>query len=413
MQKTITSTVTLVSALVIVAALSACGKKDDQPAAGGVAAAPPKPAGAAPAAGAGGPPKGMPVKAMPVTVGTVTNEVSAVGSLLAEESVIIRPEIDGRLLDLHFQEGQAVPRGARLVTLDASEVRAQLAAADAQVRTDRQRLERTKELLDQKFISQDAYDVAKNNYERSIAVKEEIDARLSKTVIHAPFPGIVGLRLVSPGAYLKKGDDVVRLDNIGSIKLDFRVPEVYVSQVKAGQQVAIRLDAFPNETFTGRIYAMEPVVDERTRTVLLRARVTNQGFKLKPGMFVRVGLTLDTRQNAILVSEPAIWPQGQDSFVYRVVDGTAVLTKVKVGQRRPGEVEVLAGLAPGDMVITEGQMKIKDGAPVMVLPGAPPANAGGAPAPTAGATPAPGQAAGTLSGPTAKPAPSPTGDKKG
>jgi membrane fusion protein (multidrug efflux system) len=399
--------------LVIVAALSACGKKDDQPAAGGVAAAPPKPAGAAPAAGAGGPPKGMPVKAMPVTVGTVTNEVSAVGSLLAEESVIIRPEIDGRLLDLHFQEGQAVPRGARLVTLDASEVRAQLAAADAQVRTDRQRLERTKELLDQKFISQDAYDVAKNNYERSIAVKEEIDARLSKTVIHAPFPGIVGLRLVSPGAYLKKGDDVVRLDNIGSIKLDFRVPEVYVSQVKAGQQVAIRLDAFPNETFTGRIYAMEPVVDERTRTVLLRARVTNQGFKLKPGMFVRVGLTLDTRQNAILVSEPAIWPQGQDSFVYRVVDGTAVLTKVKVGQRRPGEVEVLAGLAPGDMVITEGQMKIKDGAPVMVLPGAPPANAGGAPAPTAGATPAPGQAAGTLSGPTAKPAPSPTGDKKG
>ena len=113
---------------------------------------------------------------------------------------------------------------------------------------------------------------------------------------------------------------------------------------------------------------MEPVVDERTRTVLLRARVTNQGFKLKPGMFVRVGLTLDTRQNAILVSEPAIWPQGQDSFVFRVVDGTAVLTKVKLGQRRPGEVEVLAGLSPGDMVITDGQIKMKDGAPVTVLP---------------------------------------------
>ncbi len=335
MHKITLSTVTLVSALVIVAVLSACGKKDEQAAAGGASAAPPKPAGAAPAAGAAGPPKGLPVKASLVKVGTVTNEVSAVGSLLAEESVIIRPEIDGRLLDLHFQEGQAVSRGAKLVTLDASEVKAQLAAAEAQVRTDKQRLERTKELLDQKFISQDAYDVAKNNYERSIAVKEEIDARLAKTEIHAPFPGIVGLRLVSPGAYLKKGDDVVRLDNIASIKLDFRVPEGYVSQVKVGQQVAIRLDAFPNETFSGRIYAMEPVVDERTRTVLLRARVTNQGFKLKPGMFVRVGLTLDTRQNAILVSEPAIWPQGQDSFVYRVVDGAAVLTKVKLGQRRP------------------------------------------------------------------------------
>jgi membrane fusion protein, multidrug efflux system len=400
LQKTIIPNVTLVSALVIVALLAACGKKDDQPAAGAaVAAAPPKPGDAAPAAA--GPPKGLPVKAAPVTVGTVTNEVSAVGSLLAEESVIIRPEIDGRLLNLHFREGQAVPRGAKLVTLDASEVKAQLAAAEAQVRTDKQRLERTKELLDQKFISQDAYDVAKNNYERSIAVKEEIDARLSKTEIQAPFPGIVGLRLVSPGAYLKKGDDIVRLDNIGSIKLDFRVPEGYVSQVKVGQQVAIKLDAFPREIFTGRIYAMEPVVDERTRTVLLRARVNNTGFKLKPGMFVRVGLTLDTRENAILVSEPAIWPQGQDSFVFRVVDGSAVLTKVKLGQRRPGEVEVVAGLNPGDLVVTEGQIKIKDGAPVTVLPNAPPATASG------------GQAAGPVSSPPAKPAPSPAADKKG
>ncbi len=399
MQKTIIPNVTLVSALVIVALLFGCGKKDDQPAAGAAAAAPAKPGGAA--AAAAGPPKGLPVKAAPVTVGTVTNEISAVGSLLAEESVIIRPEIDGRLLNLHFQEGQAVPRGAKLVTLDASEVKAQLAAAEAQVRTDKQRLERTKELLDQKFISQDAYDVAKNNYERSIAVKEEIDARLAKTEIHAPFPGIVGLRLVSPGAYLKKGDDVVRLDNIGSIKLDFRVPEGYVSQVKVGQQVAIKLDAFPHEIFTGRIYAMEPVVDERTRTVLLRARVNNTAFKLKPGMFVRVGLTLDTRENAILVSEPAIWPQGQDSFVFRVVDGSAVLTKVKLGQRRPGEVEVVAGLNPGDIVVTEGQIKIKDGAPVTVLPNAPSATASG------------GQAAGPVSPPPAKPAPSPAADKKG
>jgi membrane fusion protein (multidrug efflux system) len=392
----------------MVALLSACGKKDGPPATGAAQLpAPSKPAAAgAPAggAGAGGPPKGLPVKALPVRVGTVTNEVSAVGSLLAEESVLIRPELDGRLLELHFQEGQAVARGAKLVTLDASEVQAQLAAANAQVRTDQQRLERTKELLDQKFISQDAHDIAKNNYERSVAVKDEIQARLDKTVIRAPFPGIVGLRLVSPGAYVKKGDDIVRLDNIASIKLDFRVPEVYVSQIKVGQQVAIRLDAFPSETFSGRIYALEPVVDERTRTILLRARVNNQGFKLKPGMFVRVALTLDTRENAILVPEPAIWPQGQDSFVYRVIDSKAALTKVKIGQRRPGEVEVLAGLSPGDTVITEGQIKMKDGAPVTVLPVAPP--------PTA-AAPAPGQAGGAVSGAPAKPAAAPAGDKKG
>jgi len=391
-------TVALVSALVMAVALSACGKKDEAPAAG---AAQSKPAGGA---AAGGPPKGLPVKAVPVKVGDVSNEVTAVGSLLAEESVVIRPEIDGRLLELHFQEGQSVGRGAKLVTLDASEVQAQLAAANAQVRTDEQRLERTKELLDQKFISQDAYDVAKNNYQRSVAVKEEIQARLDKTVIRAPFPGVVGLRQVSPGAYLKKGDDIARLENIASIKLDFRVPEVYASQVKVGQAVAIRLDAFPAEAFTGRIFAMEPMVDERTRTMLLRARVNNQGFKLKPGMFVRVALTLETRQNAILVPEPAIWPQGQESYVYRVVDDKALLTKIEIGQRRPGEVEVVAGLSPGDVVITEGQMKMKDGAPVMVLPNAPP--------PTASNATVPGQATGAVSGPATKPAPA-AAEKKG
>jgi len=391
-------TVALVSALVMAVALSACGKKDEAPAAG---AAQSKPAGGA---AAGGPPKGLPVKAVPVKVGDVSNEVTAVGSLLAEESVVIRPEIDGRLLELHFQEGQSVGRGAKLVTLDASEVQAQLAAANAQVRTDEQRLERTKELLDQKFISQDAYDVAKNNYQRSVAVKEEIQARLDKTVIRAPFPGVVGLRQVSPGAYLKKGDDIARLENIASIKLDFRVPEVYASQVKVGQAVAIRLDAFPAEAFTGRIFAMEPMVDERTRTMLLRARVNNQGFKLKPGMFVRVALTLETRQNAILVPEPAIWPQGQESYVYRVVDDKALLTKIEIGQRRPGEVEVVAGLSPGDVVITEGQMKMKDGAPVMVLPNAPP--------PTASNAAVPGQATGAVSGPATKPAPA-AAEKKG
>jgi len=373
-------TVALVCALVIAAALAACGKKEE------TAAGAAKPAGqnaAAQAKPAGGPPPGMPVKAVPVKVGTVKHEVTAVGSLLADESVIIRPEIDGRVIDLLFKEGQAVSQGAKLVTLDASEVQAQLAAANAQVRTDQQRLERTKELLDQKFISQDAYDVAKNNYERSVAVKDEIQARLDKAVIRAPFSGIAGLRMVSPGAYVKKGDDIVRLENISAIKLDFRVPEVFVSQLKVGQLVDIRLDAFPDEAFTGRIYAVEPVVDERTRTVLVRARVDNTGFKLKPGMFVRVAVTLSTRPNAILVPETAIWPQGQDSYVYRVVDGKAILTKIAMGQRRPGEVEVTEGLSPGDVVVTEGQIKIRDGAPVMVM----------------GEAPAPGAAAGTVSGP--------------
>jgi len=349
---------------VLVMSMAACGKKEEQAAAPAPAA---KPAGPA----AGGPPPGLPVKAVHVKLGEVRNEVGAVGSLLADEAVIIRPEIDGRVVNIHFEEGQRVSKGQKLVTLDPAELKAQLAQSEAQARTDAQRYERSKELLSQKFISQEALDVARNNLDRAEALRREAEARLSKTVITAPFSGLVGLRMISPGAYVKAGDDIVRLENLDSIKLDFRIPEVFASQVRSGQQVSVRLDAFPNEEFRGTIYAIEPVVDERTRTFLIRAKVPNKGTKLKPGMFVRVGLTLETRKNAMLVPEPAIWPQGQDNYVFRVQDGKAALTKVELGTRRPGEVEIVAGLSPSDLVITEGQIKLRDGAPVMVLPDQP------------------------------------------
>lgn len=385
--------VALVAALVMSAAAAGCGKKDEQ--AGAAAPA---------AAEAAKPAPGLPVKAVPVKVGEVRSEVGAVGSLLADEAVIIRPEIDGRVVEIHFAEGQRVNRGQKLVTLDPAELKAQLAQAEAQARTDMQRYERSKELLAQNFISQEALDVAKNNLDRSEALRNEAEARLSKTVITAPFSGVVGLRLISPGAYVNKGNDIVRLESLDLIKLDFRIPEVFAPQVRSGQAVSVRLDAFPGEEFSGKIYAVEPVVDERTRTVLLRARVPNQGLKLRPGMFVRVGLTLETRKNAMLVPEPAIWPQGQDNFVFRVQDGKALLTKVQLGTRRPGEVEIMAGLSPTDTVVTEGQIKLRDGAPVTVLPDQP--------APTAQEGAAVGGAAGAVK-PAASAGVPARSDKKG
>jgi membrane fusion protein (multidrug efflux system) len=136
----------------------------------------------------------------------------------------------------------------------------------------------------------------------------------------------------------------------------------------------VKLDAYPGEEFKGRVYAVEPVVDERTRTIAMRARIPNNRFKLKPGMFVRVAVTLDNRPNAVIIPEEAIWPQGKSSFVYRVIDGKAMLTKVEIGNRSPGSVEILKGLAANDMVITDGQMKLKDGAPVSVIVPPPPAS---------------------------------------
>lgn len=317
-------------------------------------------------------PRGLPVRAEVVTVGDVIDRVTAVGSLLADESVIIRPEMDGRIVALHFQEGQAVSKGQKLVTIDASEFQAQLAAANADLRTEKQRYTRAKELFEQKFITREALEIQAGTVDRQVARVQEVQARVDKAIIWAPFDGIVGLREISAGAYVKAGDDIVRLENLDSIKVDFRVPEIYLAKVGRDQAVALEVDAFPGEVFQGSVYAVQPVVEQETRTALMRARIPNNGLKLKPGMFVRVALTLSTRSNAITVPEQALWPQGTDNFVFVVVDGKVALTKVVLGKRGPGSVEIRQGLSAGDMVVTEGQIKLRDGAPVMVM-GAPPA----------------------------------------
>jgi membrane fusion protein (multidrug efflux system) len=382
--------VAILAALVTAGILSGCGPKGDATAAAQKPEAA-KPADAAKAADAAKPAdatkpaapapaaKGLPVKAETVKISNVADDVSAVGSLLAEESVIIRPEIDGRIVALHFQEGQAVAAGARLVSIDSTEYEAQANAQRADLKTEEQRLARTKDLYEQKFISKDALDVQVGNVARLKAHVDEAESRTAKTIIRAPFAGILGLRQVSPGAYVKAGNDIVRLENVSSIKVDFRIPENYLSKIRPNQEIAVKLDAYPGEEFKGRVYAVEPVVDERTRTIAMRARIPNNRFKLKPGMFVRVAVTLDNRPNAVIIPEEAIWPQGKSSFVYRVVDGKAMLTKVEIGNRSPGSVEILKGLAANDLVITDGQMKLKDGAPVSVIVPPPPASA----APTA------------------------------
>lgn len=320
----------------------------------------------------GAKPQGLPVKAAPVKVGTVALEVSAVGTLLAEESVMIRPEIAGRVSAIHFKEGEPVSAGAKLVTVDPAEYQAQLAGSSADARLNAQRMERAEELFRKGFISSQALDEARGNLDKTAARQTEDRARLAKTEIRAPFSGIMGLRQVSPGAYVQPGKDIARLENITSTKLDFRIPEVYLDKLRKNQEIAIKVDAYPRDGFSGRIYAIEPVIDEQTRTVLVRARIPNQGLKLRPGMFARVGLRLGSRDNALIVPEQALVPKGQATFVFRVVEGKARLAKVQIGSRNPGEVEIVEGLTARDTVVTEGQMKLQDGMPVMILPNQPP-----------------------------------------
>ncbi len=313
------------------------------------------------------PPGGMPVKAAVAKLAPAIDETGAVGNLRADESVVIRPEIAGRLAEIGFEEGRAVKKGELLARLDASEMRAQLASWKAQAGLDAQRLERAEDLFRKNFISQQALDEARSNAARSSASLREADAKLAKYDIRAPFAGVAGLRQVSEGAYVAAGTDIARLEKIDQLKLDFRVPELYLGKLRSGQEVKVLVDAYPGASFGGSVYAIEPAVDEQTRTVLVRARIGNTEMKLRPGMFARVSLTLAVRQKALWIPEQAIVPRGQESFVYRVAEGKAQLVKVQTGLRKVGEVEITNGLAAGDVVVTEGTQKIGPGAPVTVM----------------------------------------------
>jgi membrane fusion protein (multidrug efflux system) len=336
-----------------------------------------QPAGKGPA---GKPPAAMAVRVVAARLGPAADEAIAVGTLRADESVMIRPEIAGRVAEISFDEGVSVKRGALLARLDQAELAAVLASSSAQAKLDAQRTERAEDLQRKGFISQQALDESRSNLARSKAKQAEDEARLAKTEIRAPFAGVAGLRQVSLGAFVAAGTDIARLEKIDQLKLDFRVPEAFLAKLRHGQQLKTQVDAYPGESFAGSIYAIEPAVEEATRTVQVRARVANPALKLRPGMFGRVQLQLELRENAVWIPEQAIVPRGQESFVFRVAEGKAQLVKVHTATRRVGEVEIRSGLAAGDLVVTEGTQRIGPGSPVTVM-GAPPKPAAAAPQP--------------------------------
>jgi len=184
---------------------------------------------------------------------------------------------------------------------------------------------------------------------------------------------------------VQPGQAIVNLEAMDSLKADFRIPEVYVGQIKTGQETVVRVDAFPGREFRGRIYAIDPRIDEASRTILLRARIPNGRGELRPGMFVRVTLVLGERPDALWVPEQAIVPMGNGKFVYRIADGKAVLTPVTIGDRREGRVEIAEGVGPADTVVVGGQTKLFDGMPVAPIGAAKPETSGAPAAPSSAA----------------------------
>jgi membrane fusion protein (multidrug efflux system) len=363
-------------------------------------------AGAPKAPGAGGPGSaggpggpgagGVPVEVAKVATVPLPQSITTVGSLRSDESVTIRPEVAGRIAAINFQEGQRVAKGAVLVRLDPTINEAEVQQARANLKLARSKYERAVDLAKSNFISGQARDEAENNLRVAEAALALVEARLAKTEIKAPFSGVIGLRSVSVGDYVKEGADIVNLEAIDPLKVDFRVPEVYLRQVKAGQALQVTLDAYPGKTFEGRVFAVNPLLDAAGRAVVIRAQVKNADASLRPGMFARVRLITSESADSLVVPEQALVPQGTEQFVFRVVDGRAVRVKVEVGQRRDGKAEVVTGLAAGDVVVAAGQQRLRDGVPVAVRGGdagaAPSAAKGGDPAKASGA---PAKAEGT------------------
>lgn len=301
------------------------------------------------------------VEAARVTIDTVVEDLLAVGTLRPNEAVTVVSEIAGRIERIGFREGQTVKAGDVLVELDASILRAERAKTRADLTLARANHERAITLAGHGMGTLRARDEALSAFQAAEANLALAEARLQKATIRASLSGVVGLRSVSVGAYVAPGERIVELADIHPIKLDFRLPELSLSVLRRGQPVRVTLDALPGRVFEGEIYAIDPIVEVTGRAIRLRARIPNPKGELSPGLFARVQLVVERRENALLVPESAVFARDQKQLVYRVVDGRAVQTEVVLGQRRPGQVEIRSGLGRGALVVTAGHQQIRDG----------------------------------------------------
>lgn len=329
-------------------------------------------------AAAAGPAGGLPVETARVLAADLALDATAVGSLRSNESVVLRPETAGRIAAINFKDGSAVAKGSLLVALDAAMQSAEYDQAKANLGLAQVNLQRSRELFERKFVSQQALD----NVEAALKVQQAglalAQAKLDKTRLRAPFSGVVGIRNVSAGDYVKEGQELINLEDIGTLKIDFRLPEAYLGQLKPGQAVEVSTDALPGQKFAAVLDAVNPLVDTGGRAISCRAHLANADAKLRPGMFVRVRLIFAQRSHVLLVPEQAIVPDPKTPFVFRVEGGKALRVPVKTGIRRNAQVEIVDGLNAGDEVVIAGQMKLRDGAAVTPVGAAPAVAAGSA-----------------------------------
>lgn len=310
--------------------------------------------------------------AAPVILATVveapfSDVLSALGTAVANESVRLTANRSELVKAVHFDDGQHVARGAVLVELETDEEEAMLAETKALLGEREAEHKRQLELFGQGIAPESQVQTAAAQLEAARSRVRTLEATIADLVIKAPFEGVLGLRQVSVGSLLQPSTVIATLDDLSVVKVDFTIPETWLSAVRVGQPVATRTDAWPKRSFPGKISAIDTRLDPGTRSVKVRAVVPNPDVLLRPGMLMKVEVDRG-EEPSLQVPEEAIVQRGSSHFVYVVGDdGVAKETSVEVGRRQVGRVEVLAGLEKGQRVVVEGIVRVRDGVPVEVV----------------------------------------------
>ena len=298
-----------------------------------------------------------------VELQTVVDEIQALGTAHANESIEIQPRISSLIERITFEEGQLVQKGDLLVELENSEIVAGLALAEASLSESRSLYARSKSLADTQAISASTLEQLLAQVKVDEAQVEAAKARLSNTVIRAPFSGRIGLRRISPGSFVSNSTIITTLDDVSTIKLDFSVPETFLTVLSEGMKIAAHSLVYPDRVFSGSVASIDTRLDPVTRAVQVRAIIPNEDGALKPGMFLSVDLQRE-RGKQLLAPEQSIVPEGRYQYVFVVVNGIAEKRAVQLGRRTPGFVVISSGLTAGEAVITEGTHKVRDGSQV-------------------------------------------------
>ncbi len=307
-----------------------------------------------------------PVLTETVGLGTITDEYIALATARANEAIDVTPRISSVISAIHFDEGQAVAEGDLLVELDSREIRADLDLAEANLRERRSRYGRLETLAASQVVSEVELEEIAAQLQVAEAQVNSARARLEDTIIRAPFDGAVGLRRASIGGLVQPNTIITTLDDTGVMKLEFSVPEEYLSVIVEGLAIEASGAAWPNRLFHGAVISIDSRIDPMTRSMAVVAELPNDEGDLKPGMFLQVVIGR-RREGVVLAAEAALVPRQGRQFVFVVSEGRALEREVKLGSRTPGRVEIVRGLQAGEEIVTQGVQRLRDGLPVRMV----------------------------------------------